>query len=99
MNIRERIKYIEGCYDANETPLVTYTKACEVLGYGTAGDTIALMVENSNWDGRLSRRNTEWAHDRLAHRDYIQSEVHRAHTTIHKAHLDQIADIARKLNY
>lgn len=99
MTIRERIKYIEDCYDAHETPLVTYANACEVIGYGWAGDTIALMVKNADWDGRISPRNAEWAKDRLGHRSYTAKDVYDAYTTIHKAHLDQIADIARKLNY
>ena len=99
MTIRERIKYIESCYDAQETPLVTYTKACEVLGYGTTGDTIALMVKESEWDGRISPRNASWATDRIEHRNFSNKEINDAYTKIHKAHLDQIADVARKLNY
>ena len=99
MDIRKNIETLERLFDRASTPLVTYTKCCEEMGYGDTGDLIALMVENSAWDGRISKRNADWAHDRMAHRYYTQLEVNRAHTTLHKAHLDQIADIARKLNY
>lgn len=99
MDIRKNIKAIEALVVGASTPLVTYTKSCEAIGYANTGDTIALMVYNSAWDGRISPRNAEWAADRRERRGFTDKEVDEAYTSIHKAHLDQIADIARKLNY
>ena len=99
MNLREMIRRIEDLFDAQETPLVTYTKACESIGYANTGDTIALMVKESEWDGRISPRNASWATERIERRNFTSKDVDNAYTKIHKAHLDQLCDIARKLNY
>lgn len=99
MNIRKNIEAIQEAHASSTTPLMAYAKSCEAIGYSNTGDTIALMVREADWDGRISHRNAEWAKDRLERRCYTQKDIDSAYTSIHKAHLDQIADIARKLNY
>lgn len=99
MDIRKNITALQNAKKNTTTPLMTYARFCEEVGYANAGDTIALAVSHASWDGRISKRNADWAEDRLEHRSYTQKDKDNAYVCIHMCHLDQIADIARKLNY
>lgn len=79
-----------------ETPKHTYDEFVSQVGKATANFTIASLVNNSAWDGRISLRNAEWA--RLlpaSFSDEVMIALH-LYTTMHMCHLDQIADEARK---
>ena len=96
--LRKYIHTLEDIKDQTSTPLITYAVFEKEVGYGNAKETIASLIKHSDWDGRISPRNIEWAKKKLELYGTPESVVEKAYTTIHLAHLDQIADYARRLD-
>lgn len=94
--LRAAVKTLETIHNEtltnDGTPGQTVTAFIEAVGYDTACDVIASLVNVSAWDGRISSKSVQWSEtvgtslDEEAARNYgIYSD------RIHKAHLDQIA--------
>lgn len=77
----------------------TYAAFEAVAGKVEAAHTLACLVNQSAWDGRISPRNAEWARNYPCSFDEqtMTFEIGE-YTRMHKCHLDQIADYARKAN-
>lgn len=96
--MRQYIHLLEDIKAETSTPLITYAVFEKEVGYGNAREVIAALVKRIDWDGRISDRNIKWAKTRLEQYGTPESVVEKAYTTIHPAHLDQIADYARRLD-
>lgn len=70
-------------------PKTTVTKFYNADGQ-LAVETIANLITAYAWDGRISKRNVEWAASVLTEYTELSTEIHRAH-------LDQLADAMREL--
>lgn len=93
------IRFLEETYAVTieKRPKDTVRAFVDAIGSDLAAAVIATLVNRNSWDGRISRRNAEWA---LSVDDAFDDETatcHMYHTNrIHMAHLDQLADVMRK---
>lgn len=83
--LQESVKILEAIYnDTRElTPIDTVNQYCKAVGDDLAHTTVAMLIKQNSWDGRISPEAKAWS-DRI-------SEDADIYTSIHKAHLDQIA--------
>lgn len=81
--------YGETCTTSPKATVDAYTKA---VGMDMAKSIIASLVNRAAWDGRISRRASEWA--KTVQGAYDEKACERLHLysdRVHRAHLDQIA--------
>lgn len=99
-SMRERIAMLDEIQredvTAGNTPRHTWETYVAKLGESAALHTIASLINECAWDGRISQRNANWAADFVAAFDEECMRKMSAFTKMHMAHLDQIADEARK---
>ena len=99
--LHERITALDEIQSADvtngESPEHTYSEFENRFGKAIAQHTIACLVNQSAWDGRISPRNAEWAKrvDGSFDEQTMTFEIGE-YTRMHKCHLDQVADYARK---
>ena len=74
------------------TPDDTIRMSIEAQGLDKTRYAVCQLINRSSWDGRLSRRNVEYAGQFETYPDYVPSG------TIHMAHLNQLADALRKVD-
>ena len=84
--LQESVRALEETYKATRelTPAETVRQYRETVGEELANTTVAILIKRSSWDGRISRRAKAWAAQTAEDADI--------YTTIHMAHLDQIAN-------
>lgn len=89
--LREAVTALEAAYSETRelTPADTVNRFKEAVGEELAKATVATLIKRSSWDGRISRASKEWA-------DTIPTTDADVYTTIHMAHLDQIAREMKK---
>lgn len=76
----------------HSTPAQTVAAYVEAVGYESAVEIIASLVNRSAWDGRISRRSAEWANAQENSWDEEACSRLSIYTNrIHMAHLEQIA--------
>ena len=81
------------------TPAETVAAIVERLGYGTAREAIAEIVNTvSEWDGRVSRSSRAWASSIESAATSDELEEHRIYqpVEIHPAHIEQLAQAMSK---
>ena len=106
MRDRDLVKTLEDLYDYNRgetsgplrnSPEMTVSYFVNNVGEESAARTIASLVNQSAWDGRISERNKEWARSVPGALTAEEANNARVYTDkIHKAHLDQIASVMRR---
>lgn len=79
----------------DETPAQTVERFERRVGVERATNTIATLVNQNASDGRLSRYNRSWASEQSG---ALRSNETRISTSLHMAHLNQVADAMRKRN-
>ena len=99
--IRADVKTLETIYgesvSAGQPPRETVRAFIEKTGFSRAVAAVGTLVNRSAWDGRISRKNKEWAAGLVnAWDEETASHMHVYTNNIHMAHLDQIADAMRK---
>lgn len=84
--LHEAVRALEKSYqDTLElTPADTVAHFLKAVGEDLGKTTVAILIKRNAWDGRISRRSAAWA-------ESFTSEDSEIITTIHKAHLEQIA--------
>lgn len=85
------VRALEDSYNATRelTPAETVKHFTEAVGEELAKTTVAILVKRDAWDGRISPWSVAWA-------EGYTTEDADIYTTIHKAHLEQIAQEMRK---
>lgn len=84
-------------FSNRKSPDDTEAAFVKAVGYENATATIATLINHSDWDGRISRRNADWAKtidNALEQKAAVEFDI--CADGIHMAHLDQIADKMRK---
>lgn len=94
---REFVKKLEDIKAETSTPLTTYALFRDAVGVYNATEVVAALVHHSAWDGRIDRRNAEWAETVVLNHLIPDDIIKVAYSNMHLCHLDQIADYARKL--
>ena len=79
----------------DETPEQTVARFERMVGVERATNTIATLVNQNASDGRISRYNRSWASEQSG---ALRSNETRVSTSLHMAHLNQVADAMRKRN-
>lgn len=92
--IIENFKTLAQIKSESDTPAKTFAHFVEAVGYAAAVETIAAAVRCKSWDGRISHKNAEWADSTTT--EGGEGVVIFGIDEIHPAHLDQIANAARK---
>lgn len=89
--LHEAVRALEKSYrDTLElTPADTVAHFFKAVGEDLGKTTVAILIKRNAWDGRISRQSAAWA-------ETITAEDSEIITTIHKAHLEQIAQEMRK---
>lgn len=89
--LHEAVRALEKSYrDTLElTPADTVAHFFKAVGEDLGKTTVAILIKRNAWDGRISRRSAAWA-------ETVTTEDSEIVTTIHKAHLEQIAQEMRK---
>ena len=95
--LRFNIKWLEDIKAETTTPVMTYAKAVEAMGETNVWETTAMMVKYLDWDGRISQRNIDWANKAMRIFEPDPKVVENAYTSMHPAHLDQFADVVRRM--
>lgn len=85
------VRALEDSYNATRelTPADTVKHFTDSVGEELAKTTVAILIKRDAWDGRISQRSVAWA-------EGYTTETADIYTTIHKAHLEQIAQEMRK---
>lgn len=91
---RENIAKLEEIKSNTDRPDETVRLFVEAVGYDEAVDTIANLVNRFAWDGRIYRANADWAKDHASLAEEVMVDK-GLYTSMHMAHLDQIADEMR----
>lgn len=77
----------------HSTPEQTVAAYVEAVGYDSAVEIIASLVNCVAWDGRISRRSAQWASSQEnAWDDDACRNLNLYCNRVHTAHLDQIAE-------
>lgn len=95
----EKLEEIQRADCINQkTPIETISAFVSAVGYDAAVATVATLINRCAWDDRISINNKKWA----ATIDEAMNEDAAAecliYTTMHMAHLDQIASATRDMN-
>lgn len=98
---RANIKTVVNIYSetSDRTPAETVAAIVERLGYDTARESIAEIVNTvGEWDGRVSRSSREWAAtiENAATRDELEAKSIYQPAEIHPAHINQLAQAMSK---
>ena len=98
---RANIKTVVDVYreTIEQTPAETVAAIVERLGYDTAREVIAEIVNTvGEWDGRISPSSREWAAtiDNAATRDELEEKRIYQPAEIHPAHINQLAQAMSK---
>ena len=89
--MRIDVRKLERIKAESLTPKVTVEKLIRAIGENRASSVVASLVNGCAWDGRISPRCREWAkHVEGAWDDKAMREW-CIDTTMHRAHLDQLA--------
>ncbi len=92
--IKTNLATLETLYAAqiDNTPAQTVAAYVQEVGYDAAVEVIASLVNQSAWDGRISRRSAEWAKSQEnAWDEEAANRLGIYSSCIHMAHLNQIA--------
>lgn len=87
------------CETSDRTPAETVAAIVDRLGYDTAREAIAEIVNSvGEWDGRVSRSSREWAAtiETAATRDELEAKSIYQPAEIHPAHINQLAQAMSK---
>lgn len=87
------------CETSDRTPAETVAAIVERLGYDTAREAIAEIVNSvGEWDGRIYPSSREWAAtiETAATRDELEAKSIYQPTEIHPAHINQLAQAMSK---
>lgn len=82
--------HAETC-DSSNNPHDTARRFIRAVGADTAAQCVAAMVRRLHWDGRISRQSRQWA-EGVALSEEWERRIDDAYTSIHAAHLSQIAE-------
>ena len=79
----------------DETPEQTVARFAMFVGEERAVNTIATIINQNAWDGRIGRINRSWASEQTG---ALKESENRGvvNSRIHKAHLDQLASAIRR---
>lgn len=93
------LEALETAYRAtmDKTPADTVEALTEAIGADSCKTIIATLINRYAWDGRINRRVAEWAKGDPNAYDEAVAVEHWFSTTIHLAHLNQIAEAAMKM--
>ena len=96
--IRELIGIYEETRDT--TPQNTAEKIVSAMGTVKAGETMAVLIKDCSWDGRISQENRNYWQKVKSWEKESESEFLgvSAIDRLHRAHLDQIAAELRKIH-
>ncbi len=92
--IKTHLATLETLYAAqiDNTPAQTVAAYVQEVGYDAAVEVIASLVNQSAWDGRISRRSAVWAKSQgNAWDEEAANHLGIYSSRIHMAHLNQIA--------
>ena len=93
--LRADLETLEATYSetSGEAPSTTVSALVEKIGYNRAVALVATLINCSAWDGRISQTVAEWAE--VTPSAWTEEAARRMciYTAIHKAHLDQIAQV------
>ena len=98
------IKTLEAYYRKNVDmytcrPDDTILDFIRAVGFDRASAAVATLVNQSAWDGRISKRNAAWAAEIPGALDNeAANHLYMYTNEIHKAHLNQLADVLRTLD-
>ena len=97
----ENIKTVVNIYSetSSRTPAETVTAIVERLGYDTAREAIAEIINTiGEWDGRIYPSSREWAAtiENAATRDELEAKSIYQPAEIHPAHINQLAQAMSK---
>ena len=98
------IKTLEAYYRKNVDmytcrPDDTILDFIRAVGFEQASAVVATLVNQSAWDGRISKRNAAWAAEIPGALDNeAANHLYMYTNEIHKAHLNQLADVLRTLD-
>lgn len=87
------------CETAEQTPAETVAAIVDRLGYDTAREAIAEIVNSvGEWDGRIYPSSREWAAtiETAATRDELEAKSIYQPAEIHPAHINQLAQAMSK---
>lgn len=93
--IRANVETVENIYaeSISGTPAETVKKIVSAIGYESAVEIIASMVNRLAWDGRISDHAKAWASaQENAWDEEAANRIGIYSNRIHAAHLDQIAE-------
>lgn len=82
------------CSGSNN-PHDTARQFIRAVGSDTAAQCVAVMVRRLHWDGRISRSAKAWAEGMELSEEW-ERRIDDAYTSIHAAHLSQIAEAMPK---
>lgn len=93
--MRAIIETLESIQEETRTtsnkPHDTARRFIRAVGADTAAQCVAAMVRRLHWDGRISRTVRQWA-EGVALSEEWERRIDDAYTSIHTAHLSQIAE-------
>lgn len=82
--------HVETCNNSNN-PHETARRFIRAVGADTAAQCVAAMVRRLHWDGRISRTARQWA-ESVELPAVLVEHIRDTYTSIHTAHLSQIAE-------
>lgn len=92
--VREANEVLADHVAAYPTPRLTVRHCVGDIGYSMTLTIVASLVLSTEWDGRISERNAQWARTvTTIDPDTLQSMW--IFLNIHPCHLDQVADYLR----
>lgn len=96
--LREAVSLLEATYSETRdtTPAETVKQYMDLAGPDLARSAVATLVNRHAWDGRISSRSAEWAAGIADSWDEDAACRMGIYTSIHLAHLEQIAQAMRK---
>lgn len=90
-NLRMDAKKFESIYAESGTPRSAIEKFVKSVGKKRAAEVVASLVNECAWDGRICRLSKDWARRVDGAWNAAAMDEMRVYSTMHRAHLDQIA--------
>lgn len=90
-HLRMDVKKFESAYAESGTPKAAVQKLVKSVGKKRAAEVVASLVNECAWDGRICRVSKDWAHRVDGAWSAEAMDELRVYSTMHRAHLDQIA--------
>lgn len=82
----------------DKTPAETLSRASEMACREMVLAVLATLIHADSWDGRISASSAAWAVSVPGCLDEQTQGIFSIYSNIHRAHLDQLAQEARKLS-